>query len=230
MKRLLASLTAVVLTLAAVPAAEAQNTRRTVRDDAQAAGMRVIRADRTAPAPEGTGVIRYDPGSPTGIRFADGGYYFLGNNFDSQSGTPLSLGTISGFSWYQGPVSGKGGLASFIVVPSTGASPIGGTVSGVSTYATNAVVFSGPISVQPPFFVGVFAAQPQAAEEGGRGSSFNQIGFNTQSTNSQAFHASQRTFSGGGQGTRAPIANQNISLRVSGNVAIPVELLEFEIE
>ena len=228
MKRRLLSLTAITLALAVVTAVEAQNNRRTVRDDARAAGMRVIRADRTAPSPEGTGIIRYDPGSPDGVRFASGGFAFLGNDFDSQNGTPLSPGTISGFSWYHGPSTTKGNYASFLIVPSTGASPIMGNVTGISTYATNAVVFSSPISVQPPFFVGV-AVPPPPAENRGQGS-FDQIGFNTQSTNSQGFHGSQRTFSGGGLGGRAPITNQNISLRASGNVAIPVELLEFEIE
>lgn len=225
MKR--AALIGITLALILAPTTESQEReRRTVRNDARDAGKRVIQTHRGSRATQGIGVIQYDPGSPAGVRFANAPNVFIGNLFDTQSGAPLSPGTLYAISWYHGPATGKG-YASFMIVPSTAASPILGSLQNVQTYATNVASFS-PISVVPPFFVGIAAGAPKAGARGQ--SSFTQIGYATLSTNSQGFHGSQRTFSGGGPGARAPITSQNLLVRATGSVAIPVELLEFEVE
>ncbi len=224
MRRNLATLIGITLALTLVPEAKAQKRPHEMLEEARRAGRRVVEAHKGSRATQGIGVIQYDPGTPVGVRFADPPYAFVGNNFDTQNGVPLSPGTVYAMSWYHGSASTKGSPA-LMIVPSTAASPILMMFSNVQTYAINVASFS-PISVVPPFFAGVGAPAPQA----GRGKSFTQVGYATQSTNSQGFHGSQRTFSGGGGGGRAPIPSQNLLVRATGNVAIPVELLEFEVE
>ncbi len=224
--RLLTATCATVLVVTLMGAAEAQREDPAAdRQRAREAGWQLIEGVRSAREPEGVGTIRYDPGAPDGVRFADPPYVFLGNFFDTQSGQPLSMGTVSAISWYQGPATGKG-YVNLVIVPSTGATQMMVTVMGVTTFATNTVTLATPVTVTPPFFVGVNAVVP-----GGEGpTSFTQVGFNSATTNGQGFHGSQRPFTVGAQFGRVPIPGQNISVRVSGNVAIPVELLEFDID
>ena len=57
---------------------------------------------------------------------------------------------------------------------------------------------------------------------------FGSIGFDTLTVNGQGFHGIQRDFYTGGSGS--PLTGRNMIIRVSGNMIIPVELLEFEVE
>jgi hypothetical protein len=57
--------------------------------------------------------------------------------------------------------------------------------------------------------------------------SFGNIGLRSATTNGQIFHGVQRGFS---PASSVPLAGQNAMVRIAGNVVIPVELLEFEVE
>ncbi|MCZ6506625.1 MAG: hypothetical protein O7A04_01060, partial [Acidobacteria bacterium] len=56
---------------------------------------------------------------------------------------------------------------------------------------------------------------------------FASVGMRSASTNGQGFHGRQRSFGGVVSNT---LPGQNIMFRVSGDIIVPVELLEFEVE
>jgi len=208
-----------------VTAADAQSRPRSASEvAARKAVSQKVRAARPSRNPDGGNVIRYDPGAPTGTRRTSAGYYYFGNVFDTQSGSPLSAGTLSGVSWFQGDVGGGNdgsvGNVGFVITHAGGSAQFL-NATGVMSSTTNAVMLT--LSVTPPFFIGFYAVSPAAAQQG----SFGDIGYNTGSTNSQGFHANQRDFSGSGS---APLTVSNAAVRALGGVAIPVELLEFEVD
>lgn len=162
---------------------------------------------------EGTSTIRYDSGTD----YVAGQPH--GNVFNSQLGQPLTYGTIywiSGVAYpYDpggtfaifGPINSAGTRAPFITsIPFTG----GGQVS----------VSFPAVSVPGSFFVGF---NGNLAEGGG---------IDRDSYRGQGFHG-RSFFWAGGSATLAPFtgSDHNAVIRVRGNVAaVPVELLEFDIE
>ena len=214
----------------AAPSGQAQDLGDRLQNDPRAGQRKKVQARRAASSPTGTGTVRYDPGTPTGVRRADSQYIYVGNQFDTQSGAPLGTGTVSRLSWYQGAASSSGeagaqGLSNvaYIVVRGAGGPTQPFSATGVGEMTTNSASI-GPLSLVPPFFVGLRAGAPQEAQQGNFDA---EIGFNTQTSNSQGFHGYQMTFT---VSSGAPITNQNIAMRVTGNVAIPVELMEFEVD
>lgn len=190
-----------------------------------------VRANRVSGTVEGTGTVRYDPGSPSFNATAPSNADFLGNLFNSGNGQPLESGTVTRVSWYQGrgcgiTVCGKEGLstsfASVAVFPNEG-SPSGhsGRFVTVSTFAFNSVSLTAV--VDPTFFVGLYVPSTGPGEGGMWGS----VGVASATTNGQGFHGHQRSFAGSDS---TPLTNLNVVMRATGNIVIPVELLEFELE
>ncbi len=176
---------------------------------------------------EGTGIVQYDDGTVTEIRSAQFPYEFLGNLFDTRNGVPLSPGSISGVSWYQGRAvylgEGKGSNPVLIAgfPTGTGSPFIYGITLGATEYAFNAVTFP-PYPAPTPFVVAIFAE----SIEGGppfRGS----IGLASGTTNGQGFHGLQRSFFGSYSGS---VPSRNAIVRVTGSVIVPVELMEFDLD
>ncbi len=175
-------------------------------------------------APLGTGQVAYDPGAPAddfgvGPTVGTVGVNYFGNRFDTRNGQPLSAGTLSAVSFYQGAQGTYGG-------GTTLALPVFGVPGGALTYQ-----FVGPVQ---SFQFNAFAISPEAVPASffagldlrGNGG-FGSVGLRSASTAGQGFHGIQRDFYGA---TTSTLPGVNVMFRVSGTVVIPVELLEFEID
>jgi len=186
-----------------------------------------------ASAPSGTGSVQYDPGLPVdSLGVANLPRSFIGNYFDTRSGAPLSSGTISRLTWYQGDVGsgpglGLGTVAVGFFLPGVPSALSGGVVSGVSAYAMNMISLTVSMPAAPFTVAFSFPSNTSQKPPLGPPNPFGSIGMRSATTNSQGFHARQRAW---GSASPTPILSQNAILRISGNVVIPVELLEFEVE
>ena len=170
---------------------------------------------------EGTGIIQYDPGSPDGTRTAGQGFTFLGNLFDTRNGSPLSPGTITQIQWYNGNAGAKGSDDMFLGIFPDGGGNVTDFIDSVDSFAFNTYALSvGPLGGSP-VFVGFYAGV--GPTEGPPVS----IGYASGSYNGQGFHGSQRTFSGV---VGSSIPSQNMVIRITGSLVVPVELLEFDLD
>ncbi len=165
---------------------------------------------------EGTGVVRYDPGAPADDFYRNGPSYdagYYGNVFATQNGQNLSSGTITGVSWYQGAL-GLYDDALVVFGRAYGTMSTGITVLDPQPYAFNAVSVSVPFEI--PKFVGLALGFDAFGSVGGRSAT----------TNGQGFHGRQRAwYNTNGN----PVTGVNLMVRISGNMVIPVELIEFEV-
>ena len=166
-----------------------------------------------ADAPDGTGIVVYDPGAPAdallgqqgpSVTVSPGSVYFL--SFYMANAT---LGGGLAVMW--GPPTGGGGapaIASFTVgtIPATG---------------TNGVSFT-PVFVGSDFMAGIYVNSGQPSR--------GQVGLRSASTNGQGFHGMQISFGGGAGANYASLAGQNAMVRAAGTIIVPVELMEFDVE
>ena len=194
------------------------------------AGFKRVEARQVDGRLEGTGTVQYDPGTP-GTFIDGGGVSYVGNMFDTRNGLPLSPGTVTAISWYQGAactqqfcIPGEGTSTGFAFV---GVFPNAGNYSGfagyaamVSAYGFNSISVS--FQTSDTFFVGLGFG----GKEEGPGS-FGSIGAATGTYNGQGFHGHQRAWNGP---SSTALSTLNAVLRVRGSIVIPVELLEFELE
>ncbi len=179
-----------------------------------------IQPDLRANVGEGVGTVQYDPGAPAddfGLTNVFNYNYWYGNNFDTRNGQPLSPGTITNISWYQG---GVGLNIAYLL-----GAPIGGPftfISPVLVYTSN-TFFNIPanIAAPSPRFVGVAGITYNQVNY------FGSVGLRSASTNNQGFHGTQRAFTTGFTGS---LPGQNAMVRVSGTIIVPVELMEFDVE
>jgi hypothetical protein len=164
-------------------------------------------------APLGVGAVVYDPGAPADffLNGLGGNTAYVGNLFDTRNGLPLSPGSISQVSWFNG-AAGSLTLVE-IWVPGVGSGTQFSVTGGVSNTFN---VLNTMYPMPSPRFVGMAL----------RDAPFNSLGMRSASTNGQGFHAVQRDF-----GTVSnTLPGQNAMVRISGNIVIPVELTEFEVE
>jgi len=176
-----------------------------------------VRATSVSIDPEGTGSVIYDPGTPadTFLTGSNGSYPFanyFGNLFDTQNGNPLSPGTITAVSWYQGAAPGTFVFVDF--ANATGSITTQLSATGIAANAFNAITAS--VSAPGPKFVGVAMYQ----------ASFGSVGARSASTNGQGFHGVQRGF----YPYTNTLTGQNVMVRVAGTIVVPVELMEFDVE
>ena len=173
-------------------------------------------------AGEGVGTVQYDPGAPADgfLVGASGSNYddYFGNLFDTRNGAPLSPGTITGVSWYQGAI---GSPYAVVVNGAPGATLTYFFVTGVSTSNT---FFNVPaaIAAPSPRIVGLGLYNSFYGAE-----YFGSMGLRSASTNNMGFHGIQRSFFPGDTNT---LPGQNAMFRVSGTIIVPVELMEFDID
>ena len=181
-----------------------------------------VRAQRPSSAPEGTGTIQYDPGAPNDTILASTvPSRVFGNIFNSRSGSPLSPGTVTQVSFYAANTGGNMTSAIVRIAPLGGAPFTTLAVTSPAIDAFNAVPVS--VAVGPSFFVGVDGLRSAT----GGGFSGVPVGGRSASYAGQGFHGVRRTPGGVPSVTLSGI---NAMVRASGNIVIPVELLEFEIE
>ncbi len=208
--RVIGALVAVCL-LAAVGQAQETDAERQARRESLRNGPKV-QARQVSGKPEGTGTVQYDPGGPPDALLSNASAtYLFGNLFNSQSGSPLNSGTITGLSWYQGALP-----SAVPVLAPFSASPIFAVLAVGTASTFNSINVS--VAVPGSFFGGVAAPT---------GTAFASVGMRSASTNGQGFHGLQRDFYGG---VILPMPTTNVMFRVSGNIIIPVELLEFEVD
>lgn len=163
-------------------------------------------------ATEGVGTVVYDPGAPADTIVAlPGGLNLHGNLFDTQNGTPLSSGAITGVSWYA-PANGT--FAIWAADPSGSATILTIVYAGIGgTFNSVGVAYSA----SGPLFVGIDA---------GYSGSFGSVGLRSATVNGQGFHGQRRSAAP----PSSSLAGQNVMLRVSGSIVVPVELQEFDVE
>ncbi len=196
-----------------------------------------VRANVVSGAVEGTGTVQYDPGAPSQFVTATGQASYIGNLFNTRNGAPLEGGTITRLSWYQGngcpsvdcnvertgPGNGMTYFAQVVVFPEQGTfNNVAGYFVTVNEFAFNSV----GVSVQVPttFFVGNLVPTGSPGE----GTvAWGSVGAATGTYNGQGFHGHQRSFLGSNS---SPVQGLNVVMRATGNIVIPVELLEFELE
>lgn len=164
--------------------------------------------------PEGVGTVSYDPGAPAdAIVVLPGTVNLYGNVFDTRNGQPLSPGTVTRVTWYTGPI---GTFAPVWYAPSTPVTAVYvGCCSATVPNAFNSATVTIP--APSPIFLGL--------DVGGTGA-FGSLGLRSASTNGQGFHGQQRTI----YGAANSLPGQNMMVRISGSIVVPVELLEFDLD
>jgi len=169
---------------------------------------------QAATAPEGTGTVAYDPGVPAdSVVVLTGSVNLYGNLFNTRNSLPLSSGVVTRVSWYTGSV---GGFAPVWFATPGGTATYLGCCSATSANAFNSAALA--LAVPSSFFLGL--------DVGGSGA-FGSLGLRSATTNSQGFHGRQRYSGAGASNT---LSGQNMMVRVSGDIVIPVELLDFNVE
>ncbi len=193
-------------------------TRESIKDKPR------VPARQVSGVPEGTGTVQYDPGAPAdGFLIAQLPTDYFGNRFDTRNGSPLSFpGTLTRVSWYQATLGTLGPLAIGDLAPLGGPLSLQFTATGIVPNAFNSISVAWPVG--GPFFVGMLARVYAGGPPNGP---FGSVGLRSASTNAQGFHGIQRSFNGAVSNT---LPGQNVMVRVSGDIIIPVELLEFEVE
>ncbi len=163
----------------------------------------------------GTGSIQYDPGAPADA-FPPSNLptTWWGNLFNSANGLPLSAGTITQISVYIGQIRTLDAFK-IVNVGSTFATAPGLNATASYAFAVGTPYINSSSVVGTQFFAGMIV-----------GGLFDQVGLRSATTNGQGFHGLQRSFNG----NSTPLPGLNAMVRVRGNVVIPVELLEFEVD
>lgn len=177
------------------------------------------KAVRRAGAPNVVGTVTYDTGV-NNAGFHPGPKNNAGNRFNSDMGAGLLMtGQLSqiavfpkttyGFVTAFGPPDGAGNA---IVLSSI-------FFSGAAPSAFNTINVG--IGVGPDFLVGAWEIHPTI-----------QVGMDNMSVGGQGFHAFDlNTNFSIGLGTGfAPIAGQNALVRATGNILVPVELMNFQVQ
>ncbi len=167
----------------------------------------------------GTGTVQYDPPGPADILLAANLNWFVGNRFDTRNGNPLSSGVVTQIAAYWGPAP-------------TATYPVWGIKNVANTQILHLTYVPGQVPLQfntlnvswavPSVFLGGLRIG-----NGGFPSSAYSVGVRYSSYNSQGFHG--LVFAQSTSAT-SQIASGNAMFRVSGDLVIPVELVEFELE
>jgi len=177
--------------------------------------------------------IIYDPGAPAdafrNTASAGSALAIVGNQFSSRSGSALlQSGTITGFTFF--PNNAGSTVVVSILGPAAGGS---GTqhiasfqVYGVADATFNYASLLTPLGVGSSFNVGMYL---------GYIAGYPSIGMRSASINSQGFHGIQANFLYISSGNYAasghtPLSGVNAMMRVSGDLLVPVELMNFTIE
>lgn len=168
------------------------------------------------------GTITYEPGAPADSFMSEpGGNNNIANRFNSALGGPLRPGNLTGVTFFPGIVNAT-------AIVSVMGPPAGGqaTIIGI-TYLLGIVgntfntVNVGPFAVGADFMAGQYV---------GGFAGTDQVGLRSASVNGQGFHAHQMNFVGTNTMTGVvPLPGQNVMFRATGNLLVPVELMDFQV-
>jgi len=209
---------ALLVSLCLIGASEAQRPLTPREQDLRARSSLGSTTARPGTGELGTGLIQYEPGAPADVIATSPLTLMVGNIFNSHLGLPLSSGTVSQVSWYQAQIGTVVTSIPFKVLPPGSPFSTAANIAPTASYAFQvATVFTASQAVGTQFFAGFAAGQ----------GSFGNIGLRSATINTQGFHGVQRNFS---PANSTPLPGQNAMVRIAGNVIIPVELLEFEVE
>jgi len=169
------------------------------------------------------GTITYDPGAPPDAFMSEpGGNNIIANRFSSALGGPLRPGNLTGVTFFPGIVNGTV-IVSVLGPPAGGVAPILAItyLIGIVGNQFNTVNLAAPVAVGADFmagqYVGAFGGTDQAA-------------LRSASVAGQGFHAHQMNFAGTVATGVVPLAGQNVMFRATGNLLVPVELMDFKIQ
>jgi hypothetical protein len=178
-----------------------------------------VKAVRAKDAPHVVGTVTYDTGT-NNAGFSSGSGTNVGNRFNSALGAPLlNTGNVSALSIFP---AGSAGYVTVFGPPNTmgTASNLGSfQFTGAAPAAFNVVGLPG-IAVGPDFLAGVWQNGPSVA-----------VGMDNLTVGGQGFHAFNlnTNFPGAGTGF-APIPTRNALVRATGNILVPVELMNFSVQ
>lgn len=177
-----------------------------------------VQAKRASDAPHVVGTVTYDTGT-NNAGFSSGAGTNVGNHFNSALGGPLLMtGNVASLSIFP---AGTGGYVTVFGPPNTmGTAANLGSFQflGAAPAAFNVVALPG-IPVGPDFLAGLWQNGSQVA-----------VGMDNMTANGQGFHAFNlnTNFPGAGTGF-TPIPSRNALVRAIGNILVPVELMNFQI-
>jgi hypothetical protein len=177
-----------------------------------------VKATRASNSPQTVGTVTYDTGTNAGFAPVSNGTN-IGNRFNSNLGGPLLMtGSVSMLTFF--PAGSAGYVTVFGPPTGGGAAPNLGSFQVLSlTPNTFNVAAIGPVNVGPDFLAGLW-------ENG----SAVRVGMDNMSVGAQGFHAFQLNTNFPGSGTGfTPNPTQNAMVRSTGNLVVPVELMNFSI-
>jgi hypothetical protein len=237
MKRVFAGVVVVGAGIALLGGVAAVNAARKAATKEERAQVRLQRQKRLGIKPKpaqaarrqgrGTdniiGTITYEPGAPADTFMSEpGGNNNIANRFSSALGGPIRPGNLTGVTFFPGIVSAT-------AIVSVMGPPVGGnaTIIGITyllgivgnTFNTVAV---GPFAVGADFMAGQYV---------GGFAGTDQVGLRSASVNGQGFHGHQMNFVGTNTATGVvPLPGQNVMFRATGNILVPVELMDFQVQ
>lgn len=182
---------------------------------------------QTSPDPsKAAGTIVYDTGTVSGFVAASG--WTVGNHFDTAAGSPvLAPGTVTRFTYF---VLSLGGYANgYLTVydnPTTGgAAPMLTWTSltplvGSWNTVTLSVNYTGPA-----FLAGLYNWVTATTTANGE-----TCGLDSGAVGGQGYHAMAINWGSPSGSGFTTLGSYNALLRASGNILVPVELMEFEVE
>jgi hypothetical protein len=169
------------------------------------------------------GTVQYEPGAPADLFRSGSSNEIYANLFNSGNGTALQAGTVSAASFYPGNVTGV-----YAVISAFGAPTGGGGAPGLAIYYVSGVApftfnnISMNLGVGPTFVLGQYAGLFDGPDS---------AGMRNATYNGQGFHGAQLNFLSAGLATGFTLLpEENAMIRASGDILIPVELMNFEVE
>jgi hypothetical protein len=216
-----AALVAVGLVLAGTGASSADSPERPGR------ASRMAEATIVPAAPQLFGTVTYDTGVNAGFH-PDSPMAAMnrvvGNRFNSALGGPLlATGMVSLLTVF--PANNGPQSVSIATAPTTMATAmvLDFVTSPLVAGQFNAVPFAPPVNVGPDFigfFLGTFGTSHAAGL----------LGMSDMATMGQGYHAVQGFYIGGMATMIEVVPSRNAMLRATGNILVPVELMDFTIQ
>lgn len=209
-----------VMCMAAASLASSAPAKPRLKKPGQKLTHAPVKGNRASRAPHVVGTVTYDTGANNAGFFPQTAGLNIGNRFNSDMGGPLlmtgqlTMATFfpqaaTGFITVFGPPNSMGSAANFGSFLISGLAP--GTFNSANV---------GPAAVGPDFLAGAWL----------NGSSVG-IGMDNMTVGGQGFHAFQAVthFPGSATGF-APIPSRNTLVRATGNILVPVELMNFSVQ
>jgi hypothetical protein len=178
------------------------------------------------PEPEFFGTVTYDTGTNAGFH-PDGSSganlnRTVGNRFNSALGGPLLMtGMVTMLTAF--PASSGGLSVSIASTPTPGntATVLAFINANLMAGAFNAIPIAATV---PPDFLGIFVGTFNGNNPAGL------LGMSDMQNVNQGYHAIQAFYAAGAQTMIEVVPNRNAMIRATGDILVPVELMDFKIQ